>query len=278
MITFPHLGYLGRLGNQMFQYSSLIGIAKNNNLKYFLPRKDIELLSCFNIDTEINCFYNRNFAAPNNLDCTQCVSGNQVYLKSEGENAKFLDTNFDLNFFNANHDEKSIVGFFQNRKYFENVEDILREKFTFKKKYSTIANNYFSELFPDKNVISLHIRRTDYINSYALNNLDINYYENALDLFNKNISVLIFSDDIKWCKSQKLFNSNRFLFMESDNTYIDLCLMSLCNYHIIANSTFSWWGSWLAKSKKTICPKQWFLPYCSYLDSDGLRLKEWISI
>jgi hypothetical protein len=57
-----------------------------------------------------------------------------------------------------------------------------------------------------------------------------------------------------------------------------LCLMSKCDYHIIANSSFSWWGSWLAQSKKTICPRQWFSLDYNFLDSDGLRLPNWISI
>jgi hypothetical protein len=54
--------------------------------------------------------------------------------------------------------------------------------------------------------------------------------------------------------------------------------MSKCHYHIIANSTFSWWGSWLADSEKTICPKDWFYPQYTCLDSEGLRLKKWIAI
>jgi hypothetical protein len=34
--------------------------------------------------------------------------------------------------------------------------------------------------------------------------------------------------------------------------------MSLCDYHVIANSSFSWWGAWLGESKKVIAPSQWF--------------------
>jgi hypothetical protein len=48
------------------------------------------------------------------------------------------------------------------------------------------------------------------------------------------------------------------MISESDDSYIDLCLMSLCSKHIIANSSFSWWGAWLSKSNEVIAPIQWF--------------------
>ena len=45
----------------------------------------------------------------------------------------------------------------------------------------------------------------------------------------------------------------------TDDTYVDMCMMSMCNGHIIANSTFSWWGAWLSGAN-TVAPKQWFGP------------------
>ena len=52
-----------------------------------------------------------------------------------------------------------------------------------------------------------------------------------------------------------MFEDDRFMIAEGNSTDCDLCLMSLCKYHIIANSSYSWWGAWLAKSKKVIAPK-----------------------
>ena len=45
---------------------------------------------------------------------------------------------------------------------------------------------------------------------------------------------------------------------EGNDQYIDLCLMTMCDGHIIANSSFSWWGAWLSKSRKIIAPSGWF--------------------
>ena len=78
----------------------------------------------------------------------------------------------------------------------------------------------------------------------------------------ENIPVIVFSDDCDWCNTQELFSDDRFMISENNSTDADLCLMSLCDYHIIANSSFSWWGAWLAKSKKVYAPKNWFGGEC----------------
>jgi hypothetical protein len=87
--------------------------------------------------------------------------------------------------------------------------------------------------------IALHIRRGDFIiNSANHNNLGLDYYESALNRFDDDRTVIIFSDDPEWCKEQKLFEDDRFLVSEGNDSYTDLCLMSLCTDFIIANSTF----------------------------------------
>ena len=275
MITFPHIGFIGRLGNQMFQYSALVGIADKYGLDYALARKNIQLYECFDIDTKIFSFYNKEFHCPNKLNSNVVVDGHVIYIPSEEENAKFLSTHFDQEFLNTNHDNKSILGFFQNHKYFSHVEDKLRNKFVFRKKYFDISEQYFSQMFSDTEVISMHVRRTDYVNSHVLNSLDINYYEKALSFFDKSLPVLVFSDDTEWCKEQKIFQDDRFIIIKTNNTYIDMCLMSKCDYHIIANSSFSWWGAWLSGSNDVIAPVEWFGPGNSDKDISDLIPDRW---
>jgi hypothetical protein len=277
MITFPHMGFIGRLGNQMFQYSGLVGLCKKHNLKYSLSKLDLEIYNCFNIPTKILSFYYPKFSSPNNFHFEDDFFAS-LNITSDKDYRNLLTTHFDENFFNTNHDNKSIVGFFCNFNYFKNVDDELRTHFKFKKQYLDISNFYFKQSFLNQEVISLHIRRTDYLKSNVLNSLDLDYYESALNKFDESLPVLVFSDDIEWCENQDFFKSKRFVIIRTNNPYIDLCLMSMCDYHIIANSSFSWWGSWLAKSKKTICPQKWFSEPYEDLDSDGLRLSNWISI
>jgi hypothetical protein len=277
MITFPHIGYIGRLGNQMFQYSALVNIAKKNKLDYYINSPKIELLECFDLPVKINSYYNPNVSSPNKF--SMCTIKDPCSIEvSIGEYSNLFSTNFDKKFYDINHDNKSLIGFFQNFNYFKEYENTLRSHFVFKKNIYQICKNYFTQRFFNTKTLSLHIRRTDYLESSVLNSLPLDYYENALKHFDSSLPVLVFSDDTDWCESQSMFSDERFIIMRSNNTYIDLCLMSLCDYHIIANSSFSWWGSWLSKSKKTICPKQWFSSNYSHLDSDGLRLNKWISI
>jgi hypothetical protein len=75
---------------------------------------------------------------------------------------------------------------------------------------------------------------------------------------NINTKYFIFSDDIEWCKQN--FIGENYIFVENEEDYISLYMISLCKDNINANSTFSWWGSWLNKNdnKKVIFPSLWF--------------------
>jgi hypothetical protein len=86
----------------------------------------------------------------------------------------------------------------------------------------------------------------------------IEYYKNALKHLPNDILIIAFSDDIVMAK--QIFDSlgRKYFTPETHNQYVDMCLMTLCDYHVIANSSFSWWGSWLGESKKVIAPAEWF--------------------
>jgi hypothetical protein len=238
MIGFNYLGQYGRLANQMFQYASLRGIAAFKNYEFCIPKtnygdkwKDNKLFDVFEL------------------------SGLQHIGSTPDKFYEEKQFHYDENYVLNCPDNVSIHGYFQSEKYFKHIEDQIRKDFTFKDYISEPCSKNFN--FDE--IISLHVRRTDYV-SNSINHppCSLEYYERALKHFNDQIPVMIFSDDVEWCKSQQLFNSDRFLISESYNTYIDLCLMTMCKYHIIANSSFSWWGAWLANSQKVIAPSKWF--------------------
>ena len=136
----------------------------------------------------------------------------------------------------------------------------------------------------DEPPISVHVRRGDFlINSGNHYNLSLDYYEKAISLLPRvydscDLPVLVFSDDPDWCKEQKLFEDNRFMISEGNSAYVDMCLMSMCSWHVIANSSFSWWGAWLSDSKKVIAPSKWFGPNNAANDTKDLYCEEWVVV
>ena len=168
-------------------------------------------------------------------------------------------------------DDVNLYGFFQSEKYFKHIEDEIREDFTF---VDDILNPC-KEAFSGGDMIGLHIRRTDYVQKQQYHPLcTLEYYEEALSKMPKDMPVVIVSDDPEWCGKQELFAPDRFLISESEDNIVDMCILSLCKKHIIANSTFSWWGAWLANSEHVIAPKTWFGPEADANDKD-LVLDHW---
>lgn len=265
MIGFNFLGKMGQLGNQMFQVASLKGIARNNNHNFCIPNNKEVVVDAFGNNLRIELF--EPFVLENisylNL---QKIDESRPSVQESG-------FNFNENLFNDCPDWVNLIGYFQSEKYFKHIENEVRQDFTFKDHILGPCKEMISGV---DNPISLHIRRGDFlINSANHHNLELDYYEKALECFDNNLPVIIFSDDPEWCKEQDIFSSDRFLVAEGNSSYIDLCLMSLCKYHIIANSTFSWWGAWLANSKKVIAPKKWFGPNNAHLDTKDLYPDSW---
>jgi hypothetical protein len=242
MIGFNSLGLLGRLGNQMFQYASLKGIARNNNYQYCIPPsqnkdewKDHQLFNCFNL---------KNLTSLN----IQYLSANTSILYENG----FC---FNEDIFNTCPDWVNLSGFFQTEKYFIHIKDEINKDFTFNDYIIDACKEAISTV---NSPIALHIRRTDFITNPNHYCLSLDYYSEALKFFDSTREVLIFTDDSDWCEAQELFAPDRFLISTGQDTYHDLCLMTLCEDHIISNSTYSWWGAWLAENNKVIAPKDWF--------------------
>ena len=87
--------------------------------------------------------------------------------------------------------------------------------------------------------------------------------------------MVIFSDDPDWCMEQALFSDDRFIVSQAAGPYHDLYMMSQCSDFIIANSTFSWWGAWLANCGRVIAPKKWFGPNNAHLNTKDLYCEHW---
>jgi hypothetical protein len=269
MIGFNYLGKLGQLGNQMFQYASLRGIAKNRGYNFCIPYHNEVTVDSFENKLRIELFNPFVMKNVSNLNIQYIDFDRPVIYESGFE--------FNQELFDKCDDWISLYGFFQSEKYFKNIEDEIRQDFTFKPEIYNPCKTQIREI---ENPVALHIRRGDFlINSQNHYNLTLDYYECALKKFDSKRNVIIFSDDPDWCKNQKLFEDDRFLVSEKNGSYIDLCLMTLCSDFIIANSTFSWWGAWLSQNRdKNIYapdPKKWFGPNNSHLNTSDIIPLEW---
>jgi hypothetical protein len=237
---------MGRLGNQMFQYAALRGISSHKGYWYSVPTNNL-LKQCFKISDTL----------PNNN--TKVISVERY--------------EFDEEFFDSCPDDVDICGYFQSEKYFKHIEQQIRQDFTFHDNILSKCIEYKNQNFSNNKVISIHIRRTDYITDSNFECLSSDYYRNAIKLL-PNFPVVVFSDDPEWCKNE--FKKDSFIFSPFKDPSYDLCLMSLCDYHVIANSSFSWWGSWLSKSKQTIAPKRWFAGDFLKWNTRDLYIPNWI--
>ena len=246
MISFNHIGNLGRIANQMFQYASLKGIAKNRGYEFCIPPEQVFGQKDPLVKEDVFNIY-RIF----NLDKknTVQVCENPVLMETTHE--------FDEKLFNNCPDNVDLFGYYQSPKYFEHIRDEIENDFKFSDDVQSVCNEMY-ESVNDSKVISLHIRRTDYTvnNNHPLQPME--YYAEALKKFDSSDRLIVFSDDPKWCQEQELFADDSVLISEGNDADIDLCLMTKCDYHIIANSSFSWWGAWLADSEQIIAPIKWF--------------------
>jgi len=161
-----------------------------------------------------------------------------------------------------------LAGYWQTSLYFQSIDHLIRQDFKFPKLVDQINIDHL-KLIESSNSVSLHIRRTDFINNSNHNVhgvCSLEYYHKGVDLISKKIDnplFFVFSDDVYWAKENlKLNHSVQFVCGNlGKKSYIDMFLMSSCKHNIIANSSFSWWGAWLNcnSDKIVIAPKIWFV-------------------
>ena len=249
MIGLNYLGKMGQLGNQMFQYAALKGIATWKGYEYIFPNHNEVVDDGIGNKLRIELF-----------DAFK-ISHSRYGIIKTNKTIKEAHFHFDENLFNKCPDDYCLVGFFQTPKYFEHIEEQIRKDFEFKDGYIEDCEELVEQF---DNPIGLHIRRGDFlINSGNHHNLSLKYYDEALSQFDKDRQVVIFSDDPDWCYKQKLFADDRFLISDKGNgPYHDLYMMTQCNDFIIGNSTYSWWGAWLSNNpdKVVYYPNKWFGP------------------
>lgn len=244
--SFVNLGRYGRLGNQMFQYATLLSLSKTNKTIPVIPGGSYDLRNAFG----------NNLSASTENSLPDFLPTNRYTIDESG------NMNFNLRVFNIPVDS-DITGYFQSEKYFGSIRQQLLLEFDFDdavhEKATSLIDNIKAK-YPGVSLCSVHHRRGDYLKlSHVHTNLGDEYYQPAFSQISDfgDCVFIVFSDDVSWCQN-KYQNQDNVVVVDSGSMFVDMCAMTFCDYHIIANSSFSWWGSWLSKSKLTIAPKKWF--------------------
>ena len=252
MLCFPRLGDYGYLGNAMFQYASLLGIADKNN---YTAKYDYDKVGT--MATLHDVF---NITKLENMPVSEQVHSIGRIWKEP--NFHFCEEAFNLK------DNSGLFGYFQSEKYFKHIESDIRSEFTFSEEVQKECDSKIEEIknkTDNGTITSVHVRLGDYkmLEHVFVPLIKTEYYQHALSASSQekeNTTILIFSNEIEMCKN--LFQGPNCVFAEGGSTEQDMCLMSKCDNNVIANSSFSWWAAWLNenKDKRVIAPKNWFVP------------------
>tara|TARA_R110002051_G_scaffold8568_2_gene35600 strand:- start:4299 stop:5048 length:750 start_codon:yes stop_codon:yes gene_type:complete len=240
MISHTNVG--GGLANQMFQYAAGLAHAKRMDTDYYYPPRPPHVSNA---------------------------------LRSEGLREIFKLSALKIGTYGPLYDEShfgfhynpmpevshlTLHGYFQSEKYFNEYEEDIRKEFTFRN---------ITEFKVPKKTVSIHVRRGDYLSKPEYHPVcSMDYYHKAMREF-EGYTFLVITDDKEWCLERFDLPNTQVSLAESAEE--DLQRMSLCDHHIIANSSFSWWGAWLNpnKHKRVIAPKKWLgVAYGNYDMSD----------
>lgn len=236
----------GQLGNQLFQIAAATSLALDNDAIAVFP--DLES-SDFNIPlNKAHVFQNLPSYSP--LE-------NPTYIYTE---PKF---SYDPIPYQPN---MVINGYFQSEKYFKNHKKEILELFEPSDAIKSYLHGKYSNIINHPKTVSIHLRM--YLDTQPCFHHFVgwDYVKNSINQFDKDSLFVVFSDQISLCKKRLsiLFPQHNFVFIEGNNHYHDLFLISYCKSNIISNSSFSWWGAYLNKNpkKKVVTPslKNWHGP------------------
>ncbi len=268
----------GGLGNQMFQYACARSLAYLYQTNVVLDKSQLRnnqknittrsyCLDIFNIQVEEISESSLRKVKPLIYRIINTLFF-KIFSKGIQTSKYFIENGFRYNSaIKKVQNNCFLSGYWQSPLYFQSIEHIIRNDFSFPDNLSS-CNEIILNDIKNTNSVSLHVRRTDFINNsvhdiHGFCSLD--YYRGAMNIILgkvENPIFFVFSDDIEWVK-ENLKIESKVIFVSGNSgkkSYIDMQLMSLCKHNIIANSSFSWWGAWLNKNenKIVIAPQKWF--------------------
>lgn len=273
----------GGLGNQMFQYAVVRASEADRNKKvlldpYFLEENKVSTDTFTARELELDIFQN--------LNADYLTNSQRKILLSRGVFYRLMRTMLGVSPLVVKQIENEFVnipqrknlyldGYFQSEKYFNHIREELLNQFKFPSLDD--KNTKLAKRMAIENSVSIHVRHGDFLKIKAVSDyhgvLPMSYYKDALEKLRaeRDLTFYIFSDDSDFIHSEFEFLSNKYIidWNTGQDSWKDMALMSTCRHHIIANSSFSWWGAWLSSGNGyTIAPSKWFGDKANYNISD----------
>nr|XP_022338996.1 galactoside 2-alpha-L-fucosyltransferase 2-like isoform X2 [Crassostrea virginica]XP_022338997.1 galactoside 2-alpha-L-fucosyltransferase 2-like isoform X2 [Crassostrea virginica] len=268
---YASVNFEGRLGNQIFEFASLFGIARQNNLIPIIPANSllrrIFKVSVGNTNPQIKLtkkYYEKK----------GCVFEPPLMSVGESENLW-------------------VKGYLQSWKYFQHAEKELRAMYTFQDSIAQKAKSTFQATIASKKnkitaktvFVAIHVRRGDMKNNlnyvkYGYTTADMSYISKAMNTFRKDFPDILFvvgSDDLKWCK-ENIKDDDVVFIPPGSAPEMDIAILTNCNHTIVTVGSYGWWTAWLVNGK-TIYYKGFPTPksqLAALFNAEDYYLPEWI--
>lgn len=270
----------GGLGNQMFQYALYLKLCSMGREVKF---DDITEYELDNARPVMLWAFGLTYPRADQEEINKITDGflnlsHRIRRKLFGRKSlEYQEKNCNYDPQVLQRDPAYLTGYFQSEKYFMDVEEQVRRAFTFSEgiwkgqdeEIRRKMQNFLGQIQGCESV-SVHVRRGDYLEKEEIYGgiCTEAYYKSAIEYMQrkrKESRFFLFSNDPEWVREWVNANyrgDNRFVIIEGtqeETGYLDLFLMSRCKDHIIANSSFSWWGAWLDENprKRVIAPAKW---------------------
>ncbi len=266
VVSFRKLGYLGELGNSLFQISATIGYAEKHNKVAKFPKWTCKI-SGNDYSNILKNNINQNLDEQDLMKHYVCEYNELLYI-----DIPECEFNLDLS------------GYFQSEKYFEHCKDLIRETFLPNDEIERNIRNKWPDVINDvSNKVCVHMRTA----LRASNDYDVHqgctkdYMEKVLEHYGKDKEYIIFSDNFD-AAVHMIPDEMNTMFITGNKNYEDLFMMNYFNKYALSPSTFGWWGAYLSKfeNPEVIIMKNWFNPLKekAHMNNNSITPKEWKTI
>ena len=285
-----YIRLVGGLGNQLFQYACARAVALRRGVGLVLDLRDLSRgaahatfgLDQFAISANVGQVSDLPPARDKPIRYTLWRAGamRPSFLRERGLglNPAVLGAS----------DDSYLHGYFQSERYFRDVAATIREDLRITAVPKGENARWLDQIRSEPRAVSLHVRRGDFVESAkgqaAHGTCDVAYYQQAVAAIRDRTGIdpllFVFSDDPAWARDNLKAGAEMVVLGHNPPAAAveDMRLMGTCRHHVIANSSFSWWGAWRNPhpDKIVVAPSRWFAD--PKLDNPDICPPEWLRI